>query len=726
MSRPFSLTVLSPAPTWPLNYGNRKRIHQVCQRLKDDGARIDFILYALEDDWRRSFPRDALETMREQWDDVHLIVPSVPYHPAARGADHEIDEWWDPAVGSFLEWYFRGQRPDAMLVNYPYLSKALEYAPDSCLRILDTHDRFGGRRELLAELGLEAEFFHTTTEEEGKALARSDLALAIKDEEADYFRSISRTPVLTLPHIDAPSTWVHEPDPEGYLRVGLLGARNNVNVSNTQRFLDVALPRFEGEMAPVRIVLGGSMCEDLSAYASHPLVSATGTLPDVRSFYERIDVALVPIERSSGQKIRVGEALSLGMPVMTHRHSFEGYEPWHPYHQLESMEAIADACIELSFDPAGLADLVVGSRRSHDLTERKAQRAGAVIADLARTHAPTSVFLVSAEALSAAPELRLHLLAVVSLAASYSRVRLLLTGTRVNAELERLVSLLRGSAQVLDMTAEGQAGAANDLNIERVIDAPETRDVWCYDDAWHLVSGKAVNVVLYSGFAPSVRGSHITEPFGVAVRGRVAIGRVTERDGEYVFEPWRVIPLAATNDQTVRLLPELLGVERSDAGMVIARTPTDPLAAIILANLQAQRIETKLVLLEGPEGDRSEWLRRDRVDRAWSLEVMDAAAARAWARESAARLVFDCSHSHPQAEALLLIAELHADRGVGGPPWTVPRAGSQANLLDVTRSVLGYIQGDRGADPPRRSKRTGATHFFNQRSLDFISSPIAV
>ena len=41
-------------------------------------------------------------------------------------------------------------------------------------------------KEVLQELGLKPEFFHTTPQEEAKALDRADLVLAIKEEEAAW------------------------------------------------------------------------------------------------------------------------------------------------------------------------------------------------------------------------------------------------------------------------------------------------------------------------------------------------------------------------------------------------------------------------------------------------------------------------------------------------------------------------------------------------------------
>ena len=59
------IAVVSPTPTWPLNFGNRKRIYGVCRGLKERGVEVHLILYALEEDWRGNLPSEALK--RTSW-----------------------------------------------------------------------------------------------------------------------------------------------------------------------------------------------------------------------------------------------------------------------------------------------------------------------------------------------------------------------------------------------------------------------------------------------------------------------------------------------------------------------------------------------------------------------------------------------------------------------------------------------------------------------------------
>ena len=394
------ILVVSPTPTAPRNFGNRKRVHQVCSWLTEAGAEVDFVHYATEGDWRGSIPSGAFREMSQQWNTYHNVAPSIPLHASPRGEIHEIDEWWDPSLGNYLEWLFSNNDYDALLVNYTWLSKALEWAPPDTYKILDTHDRFGGRKELLASLGIEPEFFYTSPDQEAIAIQRADMAWAIKQEEAAYFRNLAPgTQIVTVPHAEHGAATTPEPTPTpGTLRVGLIGARNNINKASTEAFLSLAIPLFRRYTAPIQVVVAGSMCHDLQ-HIKHHDIEFLGELPSTGPFYDAVDLVVVPMTASTGLKIKVAEALSRHFPIVSHAHAFEGFDSTHPWHQLGSLEEIASACIDAAFDP----ELLTPLREASGATQNRLR--SAVSAGLASTlsavrgHRPSVLIEADATAL---------------------------------------------------------------------------------------------------------------------------------------------------------------------------------------------------------------------------------------------------------------------------------------------------------------------------------------
>lgn len=352
------ILVLSPTPTWPLDAGNRKRIHRVCSALQSRGARIHFVYYPFEW-WFTAVPQQHLDCMAAQWDAFFLAPVTRALQAPPKAEHHEIDEWWDPAIEPLLRWLLQRGRYDAFIVNYGYLSRALEMAPAGTLRILDTHDRFSGRKELLAQLGVAPEYFYTTAEQESIALERADLVWAIKDEEASFFRSISTRPVITVPHAEEPVPLPPRRSTDGDdLILGMVGARNSLNLRNAQRFIEEALPILRRRLAPVRIRFGGSMCTDLANIDPLPAgVELAGRFGDAADFYAGVDAILVPISHSTGLKIKAVEAFALGLPVIALRHAVEGIPVSHPFHRCDSMAQMAQCCLALARDRGLLEEL---------------------------------------------------------------------------------------------------------------------------------------------------------------------------------------------------------------------------------------------------------------------------------------------------------------------------------------------------------------------------------
>jgi glycosyltransferase involved in cell wall biosynthesis len=367
--------MLAPTPTWPLDHGNRRRIHALGQAIRKAGAEVHLAHYPAEHDWRGRADAHAHAAMAAQWDGYFVIPTTRLLHPPpAAGEDHQIDEWWDPAIGQFLDWFFARHRTDALIVHYPFLSRALLHAPAACLRVLDTHDRFAGRRQLLARAGIAPEYFHTTEEEEAIALSRADVVLAIKREESAAFRRATTTPVLALPHAEPDRDLPVAPD-RGVLRFGLLGARNSVNLAATRAFLAALHARLRRTLLPCEIVLAGSVCDLIPADGLPRYVRRMGRIAEVEQFYAEADVVLAPLSVSTGLKIRVGEALSFGRPVLALDHAFEGYTAQHPFHALPGMEALLDAMHRCVADPALLPTLAEASRRAADEVRGQARAA---------------------------------------------------------------------------------------------------------------------------------------------------------------------------------------------------------------------------------------------------------------------------------------------------------------------------------------------------------------
>ncbi|HSI60260.1 MAG TPA: glycosyltransferase [Ideonella sp.] len=370
------ILVLSPTPTSPTDQGNRKRIYAVCRELQRRGARIHFVYYPQEW-WFDYLPDDLVREMGRQWDSFHLLPTTRQTYNRPAGDDYQIDEWWDDSIRDYLQWLFKRNRYDAFIVNYAYMSKAFEYAPSNTLKILDTHDKFTGRRQLLADNGIAPEFFYTTQDQEAIATNRAQLVWAIKDEEAEFYRSISRTPCITMPHIEPETrtTRVRRAEDGERLIVGMLGSANAINVNNARAFVKVALPIVAERRAPITIRFVGMMCSKLADLEGLPGVELVGPVDSVDEFYRDVDLVIVPLAFSTGLKIKAVEAFATGMPIVAMGHALEGIPTRHPWHRCATMAEVAQAMCDTAFDRSHLAELTESTSRTYGLVRAQAKLA---------------------------------------------------------------------------------------------------------------------------------------------------------------------------------------------------------------------------------------------------------------------------------------------------------------------------------------------------------------
>jgi len=349
--------VLSPAPTHPQNDGNSRRIFEICRRLTTEGARITFVHYAAREDWRHSIPRAAERAMALTWSQYYTIAPACVLNADSISDDHHIDEGWDTAIESFLNWLFTAQSFDVFIVNSSWLSKALEFAPPSVFKILNAHGKLSGRREV-----------PESPAEEKIALDRADLVWAIKNEERTAFERMTATPVLTMSHVDPFNPVARpEPDPDGYLRVGIIGGRNDIDHNNIARFLTIAEPVFRETFAPVKVIVAGSVCS-LLGDLRYPFVELRGTLENAGDFYRSVDCVAVPMELSTDLEMRAAEAVSFGVPVVSTAQAFEGLPVCGNLQALVDFTEIARTLSNMAFAPR--AELETGAAASHSTHSR--------------------------------------------------------------------------------------------------------------------------------------------------------------------------------------------------------------------------------------------------------------------------------------------------------------------------------------------------------------------
>lgn len=303
--------------------GNSARLAAFGAALKARGARVELLYHGLDG-------QDAAgeAAMRAAWDAYHYLAPQP--HPRMRFATHwGLDDWCPPRLCEAVATLHRAHGYAAVVAHYVWQSGVLEHVPGA-LRVLDTHDLFGGRAQVAAQDGIAPNWYFTSIAEEARGLARADLVLAIQDQEATALRQRGARRVLTLGH---PPALRPRPGGAPLAPFGLMASANPWNLRATQA-LDAALA---GTALPW--ALAGRVAEHPAlVLRSRPL--RLGRVARVAAFYAQVGCVLNPMQGGTGLKIKTVEALGFAMPVLGTRAAFAGLGASHPAHQAESAAAL--------------------------------------------------------------------------------------------------------------------------------------------------------------------------------------------------------------------------------------------------------------------------------------------------------------------------------------------------------------------------------------------------
>lgn len=106
------------------------------------------------------------------------------------------------------------------------------------------------------------------------------------------------------------------------------------------------------------IVVGRNPSPSLRALTSHePRIELTGRVPDVRQVAKRAAAFIVPLLSGSGTRLKILEAMAMGLPIVTTTIGLEGIDATHERHCLVADDAatFCDSTIRL-LDEASLAN----------------------------------------------------------------------------------------------------------------------------------------------------------------------------------------------------------------------------------------------------------------------------------------------------------------------------------------------------------------------------------
>ncbi len=312
----------------------RKRVLIIEQRIptpdKTSGSLRLFSMVNLlvERGWEITFTSDALPT------DYHWVLKDIqselPKYERLL-MRHGISVIYGmEALSQHLQ--IEGETYKLAMLSYPdimhrYASLARAFMPNSSL-IYDTVDLHGLRfyREASIknndpELLKKAEFYEKI---ERANLEFADVVVAItEDERREILLRAPAARIEVVPNIHSIASHIPpRDDREGLLFIGHY--LHSPNEDAMLYFVNEVLPKVRERIGDVPLyMLGSSITERIAALASES-VHAIGFVEDPEPWFARAKVFVAPLRYGAGMKGKIGQSLSLGLPIVTTSIGAEG------------------------------------------------------------------------------------------------------------------------------------------------------------------------------------------------------------------------------------------------------------------------------------------------------------------------------------------------------------------------------------------------------------------
>jgi polysaccharide biosynthesis protein PslH len=194
---------------------------------------------------------------------------------------------------------------------------------------------------------------------EQAACRRADLVLAVSEEDVEGLRALvpdRADRVKAVPigvDTDYFSVALRKPDAKTLLSIGTMYWPPNVD--SMLYFHSEIWPKVKARVPEARLnIVGARPTAAIRALGeADPAITVTGSVPDVRPYGADCGAFIVPLRSGSGMRVKILNALAMGLPVVSTGVGSEGIEVTDGENILlaDTPDAFADATVRLLTEP---------------------------------------------------------------------------------------------------------------------------------------------------------------------------------------------------------------------------------------------------------------------------------------------------------------------------------------------------------------------------------------
>jgi glycosyltransferase involved in cell wall biosynthesis len=211
---------------------------------------------------------------------------------------------------------------------------------------------------------------------ERRAILRADLTLAVSPEDEEGLCTLAPEKISDIAAIpigvDTEYFGVARRQPGSRTLLSIGTMYWPPNVEGMHYFCRDIYPKIKRQMTDVRLNLVGArpVASIVALGEADQSIQVTSSVPDVRPYAEDCGAFIVPLLSGSGMRVKILNALAMGLPVVSTTVGAEGIEVRHGRDILlaDTPEAFADAVVSLLENPTYATNLGIAGR--HLVEER--------------------------------------------------------------------------------------------------------------------------------------------------------------------------------------------------------------------------------------------------------------------------------------------------------------------------------------------------------------------